>query len=188
MPAPSSNPAALPCPSELTERSRQPAGLNQETARLQELLERARSLRDPGAQALVQECLQAMLAFYGEGLARMLQIIEGTGEGGQVVLNQVIQDRNVSGLLLIHGLHPLNLETRLRGALEKVRPYMQSHGGNVELVEVEQGRARLRLQGTCNGCPSSALTLEVAVRRAVEEACPDLAGFEVEGLEAAKPS
>jgi len=88
----------------------------------------------------------------------------------------------VRGLLLIHDLHPADLETRLREALDHVRPYLQSHGGNVELISLTSERASLRLQGTCKSCASSAVTLELAIRHAIEEACPDLAGFEVEGV------
>ena len=83
-------------------------------------------------------------------------------------------------MLLIHGLHPLSLEARLRQALEQVSPYMHSHGGNVELISLEGDFARLRLNGNCKSCPSSRVTLELAVRKALEENCPDLAGFEVE--------
>ena len=94
----------------------------------------------------------------------------------------------VSGLLLIHDLHPASLEARLHQALEKVRPYMESHGGNVELVSLENDFATLRLQGHCQTCASSAVTLELAVRNAIEEACPDLLGFEVEGAQPADPA
>ena len=93
----------------------------------------------------------------------------------------MISDNIVRGLLLIHGLHPFSLETRLRQALDKVRPYMASHGGNVEILSLENDVARLHLQGSCEGCPSSAVTMELAIRQAIEEACPDLQGFEVEG-------
>jgi Fe-S cluster biogenesis protein NfuA/nitrite reductase/ring-hydroxylating ferredoxin subunit len=98
----------------------------------------------------------------------------------------LLHDNVVRGLLLIHGLFPDDLATRLREALAKVRPYMESHGGNVELLSLENDFARLRLQGSCKTCPSSAVTLELAVRQAIEEACPDLAGFEVEGAIAAE--
>ena len=63
--------------------------------------------------------------------------------------------------------------------MEKVLPYMQRHGGNIELLSLENEVARIKLEGTCKTCPSSRVTLEFAVRRAVEEACPDLLGFEV---------
>ncbi len=146
---------------------------------LQELIEQIQSQPNPAARALLQECLQSLLAFYGEGLSRILTHLEAAGEEGQKILDGLLKDQAVSGLLLIHGLHPVDLETRLNGAFEKVRPYMQSHGGNIELLSLEDDVARVKLQGTCKSCPSSAITLELAVRRAVEEACPDLLGFEV---------
>jgi Fe-S cluster biogenesis protein NfuA len=147
--------------------------------RLQELIEQIQTQPNPAARELLQECLQSLLAFYGEGLSQMLGQIQASGAEGKKILDRMLKDPVVSGLLLIHGLHPVPLETRLHGALEKVRPYMQSHGGNIELLSLENEVAQIRLQGTCKTCPSSAVTLELAVRRAVEEACPDLAGFEV---------
>lgn len=147
--------------------------------RLQELIEQIQGQPNPAARVLLQECLQSLLAFYGDGLSRILSHIQDCGPGARELLQRLGQDPAVSGLLLIHGLHPVALETRLRGALEKVRPYMQSHGGNIELLSLENEVARVRLAGTCKSCPSSAITLELAVRRAVDEACPDLLGFEV---------
>ena len=85
-------------------------------------------------------------------------------------------------LLLIHDLHPVPLEERVREALEQVRPYMESHGGNVELLSLEDGVARLRLEGSCSDCSASAVTLELAIKQALEEAAPDLEGLEVEGV------
>ncbi len=155
--------------------------------RIQELVEQIETLPNPDARNLLHECLQATLAFHGQGLARMLQVIADAGDSGKNISDRLIHDEAVRGLLLIHGLHPVDLETRLREALAKVRPYMESHGGNVELIGLEDDVARLRLQGTCQSCPSSAVTLELAVRHAVEEACPDLMGFEVEGTTPAKP-
>ena len=76
----------------------------------------------------------------------------------------------------------MDLETRLQEALGKVRPYLESHGGNVQVVSLQDGVARLRLQGTCNGCPSSAVTLELAIKDAIAEACPDLVDLQVEGV------
>lgn len=147
--------------------------------RLQELIEQIQTQPNPAARVLLQECLQSLLAFYGEGLSRILDQIHAAGADGNKIIDRLLKDPAVSGLLLIHGLHPVSLETRLHGALEKVRPYMQSHGGNIELLSLENDVAQIKLQGTCKTCPSSAITLELAVRRAVEEACPDLAGFEV---------
>jgi Fe-S cluster biogenesis protein NfuA len=84
-------------------------------------------------------------------------------------------------MLLVHDLHPVALEDRVQAALARVRPYLASHGGDVELLTLDEGVARLRLQGSCNGCAASASTLELAIERALEEDAPDLQGLEVEG-------
>jgi len=159
--------------------------INRQGRRIQELVEQIDALREPAARTLMHECMESLLGFYGHGLERILHILKHAGIGGQQAYNELLHDRVVSGLLLIHGLHPVDLETRLREALEKIRPYMQSHGGNVELLGLEGEFARLRLQGACKTCPSSTVTMELAVRHAIEEACPDLMGFEVEGAMAA---
>jgi Fe-S cluster biogenesis protein NfuA/nitrite reductase/ring-hydroxylating ferredoxin subunit len=160
--------------------------MNREGRRIQEIVEQIDAMPNPAARALMHECMESVLSFYGEGLDRILTLVKRSGIGGQKVLDDLIHDKIVSSLLLIHGLHPADLATRLGEALEKVRPYMESHGGNVELLGLENDFARLRLQGSCKTCPSSAVTLELAVRQAIEEACPDLAGFAVEGATAAE--
>ncbi len=70
----------------------------------------------------------------------------------------------------------------MQGALESVRPYMESHGGNVELLSLQDGIARISLRGSCSDCSASSVTLELAIKQALEEAAPDLDGLEVEGV------
>ena len=161
--------------------------LDQHGRRIQELVGRINSLADREASELLQECMETVLAFYGQGLARILEVVKGATPDGDKVGDALARDGVVRGFLLIHGLHPLSLSTRLNEALDKVRPYLKSHGGNVELVRLQDDVAHLRLIGHCESCPSSAVTLELAVKQAIEEACPDLLGFEVEGLEAPAP-
>jgi Fe-S cluster biogenesis protein NfuA/nitrite reductase/ring-hydroxylating ferredoxin subunit len=161
--------------------------VNQHGRKIQELVGRIDSLADPEASALLQECMETVLAFYGEGLARILDVVKGAAPGGEKICDALARDDVVRGFLLIHGLHPLSLEARLREALDKVRPYLKSHGGNVELIRLQDDVAHLRLIGHCESCPSSAVTLELALKQAIEEACPDLLGFEVEGMEIAAP-
>jgi Fe-S cluster biogenesis protein NfuA len=74
----------------------------------------------------------------------------------------------------LYGLHPEPVERRVESALERVRPYIHSHGGNVALVRIEDGVVHLRLDGTCSDCPSSALTIKLAVEDAIFEAAPEL--------------
>jgi Fe-S cluster biogenesis protein NfuA/nitrite reductase/ring-hydroxylating ferredoxin subunit len=161
-------------------------GMNRQGRRIQEIIEQIDAMPNPSARILMHECMESVLAFYGEGLERILKVSKrSTSEAGNA-FDDLVNDPVVGGLLLIHGLHPYDLPTRLRAALDKVRPYMESHGGNVELLGIENDFARLRLQGSCKSCPSSSVTLELAVRHALEEACPDLVGFAVEGMPAAE--
>ena len=82
---------------------------------------------------------------------------------------------------MLHGLHPLNVETRIARALDRVRPYLGSHGGDVKLLGVNEGVVHLRLEGSCHGCPSSTVTMKLAIEKAIEEAAPEVVRIEVEG-------
>ncbi|HEX4467134.1 MAG TPA: NifU family protein, partial [Solirubrobacteraceae bacterium] len=90
-------------------------------------------------------------------------------------------DELVSHLLLLHGLHPVPVEERVLGALQGVLPYLESHGGSVQLLGVEQGVAHLRMEGSCSGCPSSSMTLKLAIEDAVFKAAPDIEEVRAEG-------
>jgi Fe-S cluster biogenesis protein NfuA len=149
--------------------------------RVQELLGSLDEIADPFAQQRVQELIGAVLELYGAGLDRILGVVADAGEPGLPIRDALLDDGIVASLLLIHGLYPVPLEERVTQALDSVRPFLASHGGNVELISVEEGVARLQLQGSCNGCPSSAATLEHALREAIDAAAPDLLSLEVEG-------
>src|SRR5204863_3837834 len=109
-------------------------------------------------------------------------VLADAGEPALPIRDALLDDGIVASLLLIHGLYPIPLEERVVQALDSVRPFLASHGGNVELISVDEGIVRLALQGSCNGCPSSAATLENALREAIEAAAPDVLGLEVEGV------
>jgi Fe-S cluster biogenesis protein NfuA len=149
--------------------------------RVQDLLGSLDEIADPQAQARVGELVGAVLELYGAGLDRILGILADAGDAGLPIRDALLDDGIVSSLLLIHGLYPVPLEERVVEALDSVRPFLASHGGNVELISVEDGVARLQLQGSCNGCPSSAATLEHALREAIDAAAPDLLSLEVLG-------
>jgi Fe-S cluster biogenesis protein NfuA/nitrite reductase/ring-hydroxylating ferredoxin subunit len=156
-------------------------GLQERVARMETLLGEIESLTDPNARSKAAEMAQVLLELYGEGLARMMEVV-AEGEERERIFEALAGDELVSHLLLLHGLHPLDVETRVIRALEEVRPYLQSHGGNVELLGIEGGVARVRMQGSCDGCPSSAVTLKLAIEEAVQKAAPDLEGIEAEGV------
>jgi Fe-S cluster biogenesis protein NfuA/nitrite reductase/ring-hydroxylating ferredoxin subunit len=156
-------------------------GLRERVARMETLLGEIETLPDQNARSKAAEVVGVLLDLYGEGLARMMEVV-AEGEERERTFDAFAEDELVSHLLLLHGLHPLDLQTRVVMALEEVRPYLQSHGGNVELLGVEDGVARLRMQGSCSGCPSSTVTLRLAIEEAIQKSAPDLERIEAEGV------
>jgi Fe-S cluster biogenesis protein NfuA/nitrite reductase/ring-hydroxylating ferredoxin subunit len=150
--------------------------------RVQDLTAKVDELSDVRARTLAQELVSTVIAMYGDGLQRIMEVIGDSREAGATILDQLSQDGAVASLLLIHDLYPVSLEERVLEALDTVRPYMESHGGNVELTGLEDGVAKLVLQGSCNGCAASRATLELAIKQALDEHAPDLAGLEVQGV------
>ena len=122
-----------------------------------------------------------MTNLYGAGLERLLQVLSDSGRLDQQTLDALADDELVAGLLLVHGLHPYAVETRVARALDSVRPYLGSHGGDVELLGVDtDGVVRLRMLGSCDGCPSSSVTLQLAVEDAIQAAAPEVTSIEVD--------
>jgi Fe-S cluster biogenesis protein NfuA/nitrite reductase/ring-hydroxylating ferredoxin subunit len=150
--------------------------------RVEELTARLGELPDPVARRTAEDLVSAVIEMYGQGLARMVAILDRE-DGGEAIKRELMDDGIVASLMLIHDLYPVPISERVAEALDNVRPYMESHGGNVELVSLTDGVARLRLEGSCDGCPASSSTLELAIKTALEETAPDLLGIEVEGVE-----
>lgn len=144
------------------------------------LLEAVEQIADPAARETATQLAQALLDLYGDGLERLVEHVAECDTDGRLAA-AVAADELVSHLLLVHGLHPVPVEERVRSALDEVRPYLGTHGGDVALLEVRDGVAWLRLEGTCNGCPSSTATLRLAIEEAIAKAAPDLEGVEAQG-------
>lgn len=177
---------------------------------LETLFRRAEAHPDPQVQGLVLDASQAVMHLHHEVLARIVAAVRASPQGASL-LEALRADPLVSMLLVEHGLLPPSgaapartsapaaaaaaptgtpleagpgLEARIVQALDRLRPYMHGHGGDIELLGVHDGVARLRLQGACFGCASSALTLRRGVEQVLREAVPELAGIEVEGVAA----
>ncbi|HWE39187.1 MAG TPA: NifU family protein [Isosphaeraceae bacterium] len=156
--------------------------------RLDALLEEGERLADPKARDDVREVVRAILDLHGLGLGRVLDLLGDAGSAGAAARDALARDEVVGGLLLLHGLHPLDFEARVLRALEQVRPRLRSHGGGVELLAAADGVVRLRLTGNCHGCPSSAATMRQTVEEAILGQAPDAVAIEVEGESARPPA
>lgn len=123
---------------------------------------------------LAEDVLQAVDAIHREGLTRLAARMDQ-----QDLLGMAAREPAVAELLDLYDLLPLTEEMRVERALETVRPYIHSHGGQLELLGVAKGVVRVRLAGTCAGCSGSAMTLKRGVEAALRDNYPAFAAIEV---------
>jgi len=143
---------------------------------------------DAEMRATALELVQSLMDFHGAGLARMTDIVAGAGETGRSVFADFARDGLVGGLLLLYGLHPVEMEARVAGALEKVQIYLRSHGASVELLGMDDGVVRLKVQGSGKSCGASSMSaLRLSVEEAIYEAAPDVTAIEVQEVAAPQP-
>ncbi|WP_006241924.1 NifU family protein [Mycolicibacterium tusciae] len=147
--------------------------------RIQILLD-ATAAGGAAARERAEQVVGEVADLYGAGLERILQIATSADPG---LVQKLAGDDLVASLLLIHGLHPHGVRRRIEDALDGVRPYLGSHGGDVTLLEVVDDVVRLQFAGSCKSCPSSAVTLELTVEDAVRAAAPEIASIEVVAAE-----
>ena len=146
-----------------------------------ELLLEASAAAGPVARERAEELVRLVVELYGAGLERLLVLAHDAGALDDDLLAAFADDELVSSLLLVHGLHPYGVRERVEQALDGVRPYLGSHGGDVRLLEVtEDSVVRLQLLGSCDGCASSSVTLELAVEDAIHAAAPEIVRIDVE--------
>jgi Fe-S cluster biogenesis protein NfuA/nitrite reductase/ring-hydroxylating ferredoxin subunit len=147
--------------------------------RIQTLLE-ATSAGGTAARERAEQLVREVVELYGAGLSRVLAAINGeAGEAGPGIVDRLAADDLVASLLLVHGLHPHDVRRRVLEALDRVRPYLGSHGGDVHLLDIVGDTVQLQFAGSCKSCPSSAVTLELAVEDAIRAAAPEVSSIEV---------
>jgi Fe-S cluster biogenesis protein NfuA len=154
--------------------------------RIERLIARIEAAPDPSARADALELTRSLMELHGAGLNRIMEIVARAGVSGYALMEDFAGDDLVASLLLLYGLHPHDLETRVMKALDEARPFLQSHGGDVELLGVTDGTVRLRLAGSCRNCSSSNMTLKLAIERAIYDAAPDVKEIVTEGQIALK--
>ena len=153
---------------------------------IERLLDEVESLPDAKSRELATDLVAELLELYGDGLSRVMALAGEPRANG--LARELAEDELVSHLLLVHGLHPVPIEERVQGALDEVRPYLDSHGGDVELLEIDGTVARLRMEGSCSGCPSSTMTLKLAIEQAIAKAAPEIESVEADGVTPEPPA
>jgi Fe-S cluster biogenesis protein NfuA len=159
----------------------QDTALQKQIRRIGEIVEQLESTADPNARAIAKELLESLMALHGAGLERILELASEAGEAGETIIQKCGRDQLVSSLLLLYGLHPEDLRTRVTRALDKSRTYLESHAASAELVSLSgDGAVTLRLQLKSNGCGSSAASVKSTLEAAIQDAAPDATSIVVE--------
>ena len=157
-----------------------------DAATVERLLEDVEAIGDAEARERALAALQGLVDLYGTGLERIVAVLS-TRDDAADLADALAADDLVSHLLLLHDLHPLPVDQRVHGALDEVRPYLDSHGGDVELVAIEDGVVRLRMTGSCDGCAASRVTLKLAIEDAIRKAAPDVDAVEADSVDDGAP-
>jgi hypothetical protein len=151
----------------------------QRMRRIESLLQAVERSTDPDARAAARELVQALLELHGAGLATVMELTAGAGEPGRALVESFTNDDLVASLLLLHNLHPVGIEGRVRKAVERVRPRFRARGADVALAEAKDGLVRLRVTESAeDGSPDD--TLKRVLEDAIQGAAPDAAGIEIE--------
>ena len=133
-------------------------------------LERMEGIEDERTREEVLALLEGIDVLHRQALGRLLKLI--TDLGGSGLVERVSQDPVVHTLLEMYDLPEADERTQVEQALESVYPYFKSHGGKLEVLGVDEGRVRVRLSGSCEGCPGTATTLTRVVEEALHEGFP----------------
>ena len=159
--------------------------LNELSARIDDLVHRIEFIGDPAVRANVVTLVQSLMDLHQRGFARIVELLQ-TEESGSRLLPSLAGDELVGGLMVLYGLHPDGLESRVKRAVAKVSAEIASTKSAVELLGVDEEIVRIRLVTTSHGCSSHSPDVEKLVRDAVYSEAPDVERVDIEKVSAAK--
>ena len=151
------------------------------------LVQEIESIADPAVRATTKDLMQSLMDLHGAALEKALDIVAEAGEPGMSIIDRLGRDSLVSSVLVLYGLHPEDLETRVVKAVEKIRPQLRKQSCEVELLGVNNGIVRVRVETGSHTCGSTGKTVQATLEGAIYDAAPDLSSLIVEGFEE-KPS
>jgi Fe-S cluster biogenesis protein NfuA len=147
------------------------------------LVQEIDSIADPAVRAASKNLVQSLMDLHGAALEKALDIVAEAGEPGMDIIDRLGRDSLVSSVLILYGLHPEDLESRVVKAVNRVRPQLRKQGCEVELLGVNDGAIRLRVEAGSHTCSSTAKTVQAILERALYDGAPDMTSLAIEGFE-----
>ena len=155
----------------------------QRVQRIGALVQEIEGIADPAVRASTTQLVQLIMEFHGTGLDRAMEILADAGESGMTLIDKLGRDPMVSSLLVLYGLHPESLETRVSKAIDRLATKLRRDGAVVELLPITDGAVSIRVTPGEHACGSTTKALLAEVEDAVYEAAPDITSLTVEGLD-----
>jgi Fe-S cluster biogenesis protein NfuA len=147
------------------------------------LVQEIEAIADPSVRAATKGLVQSLMDLHGAALEKVLDIVADAGEPGMGIIDRLGRDALVSSVLILYGLHPEDIETRVLKAVDRVRSQLRKQGCEVELLGVNDGAIRLRVETGSHTCGSTAKTVQATLEGAMYDAAPDMSSLLIEGLE-----
>ena len=131
---------------------------------------------DPAVRSAAKSLVQALMDLHGAGIERILEIVHDSGEPGKTLIDRFGRDELVRSVLLLYGLHPQDLHTRVLEALDTQRAFLRSHGASAELTSIDgAGVVSVQLAAKPGHCGTAATSVKATIEAALQEAAPDAA-------------
>jgi Fe-S cluster biogenesis protein NfuA len=155
----------------------------QDVQRIGGLVQEIELIADPAVRATTKALVQSLMDLHGAALEKALEIVAAAGEPGMSIIDRLGRDSLVSSVLILYGLHPEDIESRVVKAVDSIRPQLRKQGCGVELIGMDDGAIRLRVETGSHTCGSTAKTVQATLEGAMYDAAPDLSSLVIEGLE-----
>jgi hypothetical protein len=147
------------------------------------LVQELDTIADPAVRSSAKELVRLLMDLHGAGLERILEIVFESRESGPQVIDELGQDPLVSSLLVLYGLHPDDLQTRVERKLKQIDSKLHKLGAEAKLVSVIEGKVRVLANLEGHACGSTSKTVQTTLEEAIYDAAPDLTSLVVEGIE-----
>jgi Fe-S cluster biogenesis protein NfuA len=141
------------------------------------------NISDEKIRASAKELVHLLMELHGSGLERIMEMVFASGEPGAAMIDKLSSEPLVGSLLVLHGLHPDDFETRVKAAVEALRPRLRKQDVAVELIDVSEAVVRVRVTPSAHACGSTTSALRASVEEAIYEAAPEVSSLVIEGLE-----
>jgi hypothetical protein len=151
--------------------------LDKTLGRLETLTVALDSVTDSKAREAARELMEVLLDLHGLALARALAVV-AKADGSTALMQGLAADPHVRAVLLLHGLHPQDADTRLKDVIARMHPQWSERGFRVDLIDASANAARVRLHK--NGSAEPAEQLRREIEEILVDAAPDLDEITIE--------